>query len=59
MDDVNVGMIGLGTVGSGTLAILHENAEQISRKLGFSLRVKVLCDQSFDGKNIPRTWGRW
>ena len=57
MDDVNVGMIGLGTVGSGTLAILHENAEQISRKLGFALRVKVLCDQSFDGKNIPEGLG--
>jgi homoserine dehydrogenase len=57
MDDVNVGMIGLGTVGSGTLAILHENAAQISRKLGFALRVKVLCDQSFDGKNIPEDLG--
>jgi len=35
MQAVNVGMIGLGNVGGGTLAILTENAEQIALKLGF------------------------
>jgi hypothetical protein len=28
MDDVNVGIIGLGNVGTGTVTILAENAQQ-------------------------------
>src|SRR3984885_8183593 len=46
MQAVNVGIIGLGNVGSGTLAILTENAEQIALKLGFPLRVRALCSRS-------------
>src|SRR5580704_13941502 len=50
MQEVNVGIIGLGNVGSGTLAILTENAEQIALKLGFPLRVKALCSRSIGAK---------
>src|ERR1700722_13488576 len=50
MQAVNVGIIGLGNVGSGTLAILTENAEQIALKLGFPLRVKALCSRSIHAK---------
>src|SRR6202046_654235 len=50
MQEVNVGIIGLGNVGSGTLAILTENAEQIALKLGFQLRVKALCSRSIGVK---------
>jgi homoserine dehydrogenase len=57
MDEVNIGMIGLGTVGSGTLAILHENAAQIALKLGFSLRVTILCDKVFDDQRLPKSLG--
>jgi homoserine dehydrogenase len=60
MQEVNVGIIGLGNVGGGTLAILTENAEQIALKLGFQLRVKALCSRSLDtgkkaGDSIFRT----
>ncbi len=48
MQEVNVGIIGLGNVGSGTLAILTENAEQIALKLGFPLRVKAICSRSLE-----------
>src|SRR5271168_4279028 len=48
MQEVNVGIIGLGNVGKGTLAILTENADQIALKLGFQLRVKALCSRSLD-----------
>src|ERR1700684_4102369 len=51
MQEVNVGIIGLGNVGSGTLAILTENAEQIALKLGFQLRVKALCSRTL--KKVP------
>lgn len=53
MQDVNVGVIGLGNVGSGTLAILAENAAQIAHKLGFRLSVKAVCSPSVHSKNLP------
>ena len=53
MREVNVGIIGLGNVGSGTLAILTENAASIAQKLGFELRVKALCSRSIASKDLP------
>src|SRR3974390_1946709 len=53
MEEVNVGIVGLGNVGSGTLAILGENADQIALKLGFRLRVSALCSRSVFSKEIP------
>jgi homoserine dehydrogenase len=53
MQEVNVGIIGLGNVGMGTLGILTENAEQIALKLGFHLRVKALCSPSIHAKKLP------
>jgi homoserine dehydrogenase len=55
MDAVNVGVIGLGNVGSGTLAILAENADQIALKLGFRLNVVAVCSRSVRSKEIPPT----
>ena len=45
MRDVNVGVIGLGNVGGGTVSILIENADSISMKLGFRLRVASVCSR--------------
>ncbi|HWY46933.1 MAG TPA: homoserine dehydrogenase [Bryobacteraceae bacterium] len=53
MQEVNVGIIGLGNVGTGTLGILLENADQIALKLGFHLRVKALCSRTIDSKKLP------
>src|SRR5271167_988621 len=53
MREVNVGIIGLGNVGMGTLGILTENAEQIALKLGFHLRVKALCSRTIHEKKLP------
>ncbi len=50
MQEVNVGIVGLGNVGSGTLAILAENAEQIALKLGFRLKVAAVCSRSVSGQ---------
>ncbi len=57
MPDVNVGIVGLGNVGSGTLAILAENGEQIRLKLGFNLRVKIVCSRNPDAKILPKGLG--
>ncbi|MCL5742305.1 MAG: homoserine dehydrogenase [Acidobacteria bacterium] len=57
MQQVNVGIVGLGTVGSGTLTILAENADQIALKLGFRLKVAALCDLAVESKAIPESLG--
>jgi homoserine dehydrogenase len=53
MDEVRVGIIGLGNVGSGTLSILAENADQIALKLGFRLKVAAVCSRSVNSKHLP------
>jgi len=40
-------------VGLGTLTILTENAENLSRKLGFPLRVKAVCSRTAKTKALP------
>jgi homoserine dehydrogenase len=57
MREVNVGIVGLGHVGLGTLTILTENAGQIDQKLGFPLRVKALCSRAISTKKIPPAAG--
>ncbi len=53
MQDVNIGIVGLGNVGSGTISILAENAEQIALKLGFRLHVAAVCSRSVHEKPLP------
>ncbi len=57
MQQVNVGIVGLGNVGTGTLAVLTENAAQISLKLGFDLRVSAVCSRSVNTKQLPSSLG--
>ena len=52
-----MGVVGLGNVGSGTLAILAENAAQIALKLGFELKVAAVCSRSVQQKQIPDALG--
>ncbi|HEY3444261.1 MAG TPA: homoserine dehydrogenase [Paludibaculum sp.] len=53
MQDVNVGIVGLGNVGGGTLTILAENAAQMSEKLGFRLNVTAVCSRTAKTKTLP------
>ena len=41
---VNIGILGFGTVGSGTARILVENSELIKERLGFPLTLKKIAD---------------
>src|SRR6202040_696442 len=52
-----VGIIGLGNVGSGTLAILADNADQIALKLGFRLKVAAVCSRTVASKSVPEALG--
>ena len=53
MQTVNIGLIGLGNVGLGTLDVLAENQELIAQKLGFPLRVVALCSRSVAQRHVP------
>src|ERR1700678_1999009 len=57
MEEGRVGIVGLGNVGSGTLAILAENADQIALKLGFRLKVTAVCSRSVHAKQLPAAIG--
>lgn len=57
MNDVNVGIIGLGNVGSGALNLLAANSEQISLKLGFRLRVTAVCSRGVARCQLPADFG--
>lgn len=40
MQPVNIAILGLGTVGSGTVNVLHRNAQEISRRAGREINIK-------------------
>ena len=53
MQPVNIGIIGLGNVGSGALDILAGNAAAIEQKLGFPLRVVAVSSRGVANKKLP------
>ena len=46
MKPVNIGILGLGTVGRGTAAVLQDNAAKISRRLGRDVVITAVCTRS-------------
>lgn len=54
-DIINIGIIGFGTVGTGVVKILKEEADLIKRRLGVSIRIKNIADldtESYRGVKI-------
>ncbi|MDR2365783.1 MAG: homoserine dehydrogenase [Zoogloeaceae bacterium] len=48
MKPVNVGLLGLGTVGGGVHTVLARNAEEISRRAGRPIRISVVADKHLE-----------
>ena len=48
MKPINVGLLGIGTVGSGTFAVLERNREEISRRAGCAITMKMVADKEVD-----------
>ncbi len=46
MSALRVGLIGIGTVGGGTYAILQRNQAEITRRLGFNIQVVQVADKN-------------
>jgi homoserine dehydrogenase len=45
MKPVNVGLLGIGTVGGGTFAVLRRNREEIARRAGCAITIKMVADK--------------
>ena len=43
---MNIGLIGIGTVGGGTYRVLKENAEEISNKSGIEIKITHVADKN-------------
>lgn len=53
MKQLNVGILGLGTVGGGTYRVLARNASEISRRVGVAINVVQVADKNVNhAKNI-------
>ena len=48
MKPINVGLLGIGTVGGGTWAVLSRNREEISRRAGRDIRISVVADKEVE-----------
>ncbi len=45
---INVGLLGIGTVGGGTFTVLHRNADEIARRAGRPIRIVVVADRNVE-----------
>jgi len=45
---INVGLLGIGTVGGGTFAVLARNAEEIARRAGRPIRIAMVADKNLE-----------
>ncbi|WP_092994380.1 homoserine dehydrogenase [Thiohalomonas denitrificans] len=57
MEPVKVGLLGLGTVGGGTINLLQENAEEIMRRAGRGIEVIHACARDLNKPRICDTEG--
>lgn len=48
MDPVNIGLLGMGTVGGGTVSVLSGNAREIARRAGRGIRIAHAAARAYD-----------
>lgn len=48
MKPINVGLLGIGTVGGGTFSVLARNAEEITRRAGRPIRISAVADRDLE-----------
>ena len=48
MKPINVGLLGIGTVGGGTFTVLQRNAEEIARRAGRAIHITVVADKNLE-----------
>ena len=53
MNPVNVGLLGLGTVGGGTFNVLNRNAGEIVRRAGRGIQITHAAAREYDASRLP------
>ena len=53
MKTVNIGILGTGTVGGGTIDVLSRNAKEISRRAGCDIRISHIANRNYENIDIP------
>jgi homoserine dehydrogenase len=53
LNPVNVGLLGLGTVGGGTFNVLNRNANEITRRAGRGIRISHVAARDYDPARLP------
>ncbi|GHU11639.1 homoserine dehydrogenase [Betaproteobacteria bacterium] len=48
MKPINVGLLGIGTVGGGTFIVLERNADEIARRAGREIRITTVADRNIE-----------
>jgi homoserine dehydrogenase len=48
MKPINVGLLGIGTVGGGTFSVLKRNGEEIARRAGRPIQITVVADRNLE-----------
>ena len=48
MKPINVGLLGIGTVGGGTFTVLKRNAEEIARRAGRPIQIVAVADKDLE-----------
>jgi homoserine dehydrogenase len=48
MKPINVGLIGIGTVGGGSYAVLERNQEEITRRAGRGIVIRMIADRDVE-----------
>ncbi|WP_018130642.1 homoserine dehydrogenase [Effusibacillus pohliae] len=49
---VNIGLLGLGTVGSGVYQVLQENGEELAKRTGLPIRIKSIAVRDLDKERL-------
>jgi len=52
MEPVNIGLLGMGTVGGGTVGVLTGNAREIARRAGREIRITHAAAHQYDPRSI-------
>ena len=53
MEPVKIGLLGLGTVGGGTVSVLSRNAEEIARRAGRGIQISHAAAKAYNADAIP------
>src|SRR5262245_16203307 len=48
MKSINVGLLGIGTVGGGTFGVLARNQSEIARRAGCAITMRMVADKEVD-----------